>query len=225
MTDYYRKVLHQMKTLERFSSRKECLHEKLTGHCYAVTELSEYYLAKYCLNLDAETAKNIAQNHDIGEYLTGDVDAGKVVHGLISVKEKERLEHEAWKELKLILPLSLYKTKHNYWLMFEEQKTKEAKFVKTVDALETMLFMAETGVEGFEKKKENDCGMDEKDYELSITYCDKKMQKFLEAMKEIKDNSGNLKGYLGELTAVKLRLKKIYEEVGAVWKKEYDYAL
>ena len=225
MGEYYSEVLHRMKNTLRYKSRLNCLHEYLPGHCFAVIELTENLAGKYNLNLDAVLAKNIAQNHDLGEYLKGDIDAGKIAHGKAKVEDKMLYEKQAWDEIRKIIPENLFNEKYKYWRMFEECEINEAKFVKTVDNLEATFYMIKIGAKGFMNKSNgNDCGMDEKDYDLTAMYPDLNMKIFIKAMNKV-PNPGDLAGYLNELALAKEKLKAIYEEVGAPWKKEYNYSL
>ncbi len=225
MSEYYCKTLVSIKNTERYSSRLPCLREKLAGHCFAMVELAEVLAVKYNLNLDIRLAKDIAQNHDLGEYLKGDIDAGKIVHGKVSENEKESQELEAWEEIRKMLPKSLYEQKRAYWESFEKCESLEAKYAKALDKLEALLHMSEVGAGGFKKKTWfRKKGFDEKDYLLTATYADKSFYEFIK--QAIKNGShGDLEGFLGELKEVKKKLKTIYSEVGASWKEEYNYAM
>jgi putative hydrolase of HD superfamily len=225
MNEYYSKTLFSIKNTERYSSRLPCLREKLAGHCFSMIELAEGLAFKYNLNIDIDLAKNIAQNHDLGEYLKGDIDAGKIVHGKISENEKESQELEAWEEIGKMLPKNLYEQKRAYWDSFEKGDSLEAKYAKVIDKLEALLHMAEVGAGGFKKKtwfRKN--GFDEKDYVLTATYADKIFKEFLAEAQKI-DNPGDLEGFLGELKSVKEKFKEIYKQIGVPWKEEYNYAM
>lgn len=225
MAEYYNEVLHKIKKTLRYESRLNCLHEYLPAHCFSVIELTENLAGKYNLNLDVVLAKNIAQNHDLGEYLKGDIDAGKICHGKVKLEDKMLYEKQAWDEIRKILPEELFKKKYGYWRMFEECEINEAKFARSIDNLEALFYMVKIGKDGFiNKSAGNDCGMDEKDYDLSATYPDLSMKNFIKAMNNV-SNPGNLAGYLNELALAKEKLKIIYKEVGAPWKKEYNYSL
>lgn len=225
MGEYYNNVLHKLKSTIRYESRMECLHEYLPGHCFAVMELAEIFSFKYGLNLDIILAKNIAQNHDLGEYLNGDIDAGKIAHETVKIEDKMLYENQAWDEIKKIIPEKLFSEKYGYYRMFEECEINEAKFVKSVDKMEAIFYMVQIGAKGFANKSgSNNCGMDEKDYDLAAMYPDLGMKNFIESMNKI-PNPGNLAGYLNELALAKEKLKAIYKEVGAPWKKEYNYSL
>jgi 5'-deoxynucleotidase YfbR-like HD superfamily hydrolase len=225
MSKYYNKVLSKLKNTERYSSRFLCLREYLPGHCFSLLELVEVMISQYDLNIDVNLAKNIAQNHDLGEYLKGDVDAGKVAHKLVSNEEKTLMEEMAWLEIKKELPEQLFNQKYTYWQMFEKLEIKEAKFVRVLDNLEALLHMTNIGFEGFMNKEvDNACGMDEIDYDITAKYADTSMQNFIKHASQ-ESNPGNLKGFMNELKIVKTKLKKIYEQVGAVWKEEYNYTI
>lgn len=227
MSEYYNEVLSKIKITERYSSRFPCLREYLPGHCFSLLELVEVMVSKYNLNIDVNLAKNIAQNHDLGEYLKGDIDAGKVAHRVINNEEKLKNEYLAWKNIKKVLPEKLFNQKYAYWQMFEEKKNKikEAKFVRVLDNLEASLHMINIGSEGFMNKDvDNACGMDEIDYDITAKYADDSMQEFIKHANQ-ESNSGDLKGFMNELKIVKIKLKKIYEQVGAPWKEEYNYGM
>lgn len=65
--------------------------------------------------------------------------------GIISKKEKYKNELQAINKIKKSLPGILGKEIHNLWLEYEKGKTKEAKFVKALDKLETLTQTIELG--------------------------------------------------------------------------------
>jgi 5'-deoxynucleotidase YfbR-like HD superfamily hydrolase len=206
------------------------LREKLTGHVYSLVEICEYSAYRYNLPVKIYKSIYMAQNHDLPENRKGDIDAGKIAHGKISKEQKHKEELEAWEELKEILPKKLYKKKRDSWDKFEALKSIEAKYVRAMDNLEAMFHMAEVGAEGFKNKEfDNACGMDEKDYDLSVTYADESFKNFIEAVNKrhfgFFRKKGDLEGFLGELGAVKKKFKAIYKQVNAPWKEEYNYGM
>jgi 5'-deoxynucleotidase YfbR-like HD superfamily hydrolase len=82
------------------------------------------------------------------------------------------------------------------WYEYDEGKTKEAKFVKAMDKIETMSHLINLGYKYF------DCP------EMIAVYANKTVRNFPE-----------LKEYL---VKVKQELKKEFEKGNIPWKEEYD---
>ncbi len=104
--------------------------------------------------MDLEQAIKMALIHDIPEVRTGDiVEIGKINYALpgkgpskekydkVSQEEKNNLEEEAARKI--------FSEEHfKLWKEYQEGKTEEAKFVKEVEKIETVLQALEYEIEG-----------------------------------------------------------------------------
>lgn len=77
----------------------------------------------------------IALIHDLSEAITGDISAKKVYNK----KEKEFRELEAFIELTDILPSKFSDKYQSLFMEYQEGISEEAKFVKALDKVETII--------------------------------------------------------------------------------------
>lgn len=147
------------------------------------------------ININITKAMKIAIVHDLPEAVTGDIAYMDIHNGKVSKEDKQKNEIKAMEKLKSLLPEKIGKEIYELWDEYEYSKSKEALFVKALDKIETISYVAEIGREYT-------------DLDLIATYTDKHVNKFPE-----------LKPVLIEL---KKRLKKEFEKRGLEWKKEYD---
>ena len=138
----------------------------------------------------------IALVHDIAEGLTGEIDYRLIFFGKMSKKEKNARERKAMLKIRKTLPQKLGKEIFDLWQDYENSRTREAKFVKALDKIETTIHLIEAGHEKYDFP------------ELIATYPDEAVADFSELKKFLK--------------AVKGRLKKEFQKGRFLWKKEYD---
>lgn len=108
--------------------------ESIADHSFGVAVLVMILGKKKNLNL--EKALKMALIHDLGESKTGDIITWKNFHAT----RKEKLKRE-WSALKEITK-DLGETGREIlelWREFEEGRSPEAKFVKSIDKFETVL--------------------------------------------------------------------------------------
>ncbi len=132
--------------------------ESVAAHSFNVALLTFILGAERKLNLSK--AIKMALIHDLHEAKTGDIIEdwkidvlkidpavlGKGKHG-VTAAEKSRLEQEGMDGLTRNLPAPLQNTLTGLWKEFEEQKTREALFVRSMDKLDLLLQAA-----AYEKK-------------------------------------------------------------------------
>ena len=148
------------------------------------------------LKIDAGRAVKIALVHDLAEAITGDIDATLIKNNKITKEEKNKLENNAMLKMKNDLPLELGDEIYNLWLEYEKGESKEARYVKAMDKIETTIHLISEGHEKFD------------DLDLIATYADKCVKSCPE-----------LKNFL---KVVKEKLKEEFEKGNIEWKEEYD---
>lgn len=148
------------------------------------------------LKIDAGHAVKIALVHDLAEAITGDIDATLIKSNQITKEEKNKLENKAMLKMKSELPQELGDEIYNLWMEYENASSKEARYVKAMDKIETTIHLISEGHEKFD------------DIDLIATYADKCVKSCPE-----------LKNFL---RVVKEKLKEEFKKGNIEWKKEYD---
>ncbi|KKP85195.1 MAG: Hydrolase (HAD superfamily) [Candidatus Moranbacteria bacterium GW2011_GWF2_35_54] len=132
----------------------------------------------------------------MAEALTGDIDAILIAEGKISKEEKEIQEARAVEKIQQTLPALVGKEITALQNEYNENKTREAKFVKALDKIETLTQLAESGYKIYDKP------------EFIANYADKAVGEFPELLETLK--------------IVKRKLKIEFKKGNIQWKKEYD---
>ena len=138
----------------------------------------------------------IALTHDLVEAIAGDIDAIRIAKGEVTKEEKQKAEKEAMKELKDALPGKLGREIHDLWEEYENCSTKEAKFIKALDKLETTTQLVESGYKTYDNP------------EFIANYANKSVKDF----PELTDM----------LLVIKRKLKEEFNKGNIKWKEEYD---
>lgn len=139
--------------------------------------------------------------HDLVEAITGDIDYCLVSSGVVLKEDKIKNEKKAIEKIKKSLPKKSGKEIYELWHEFEEAKTKEARFSKALDRLETMSHYLSFSLDG--KNKKEDWNPD-----LQATYCDEALLEFPQLLPFLK--------------SMKKKLKAKYKKAGITWDKSYD---
>lgn len=192
--------LHQIEKLKstlRYNTTTSGRKESSAEHSWRLAVLTMIIAEELKLDLNLFHSIKIALIHDLPESIAGDWDSYKVSTGELSKKDKERAEKKAMVKLKKALPLKIGKEFYELWLEYETQETKEAKYIKALDKIETLLQFAETGYEIFDE------GIDHIAF-----YADKHVEKMPELRKV--------------LVLVKEELKREFKRGNIPWKTEYD---
>jgi putative hydrolase of HD superfamily len=147
------------------------------------------------LNLDLDITKSIklAIIHDLPEAECGDVDIIDIVNGNITREEKHRRESLAIKKISGTLPDKLKKEIISLWEEYEAGKSREAKFVRAIDKLETITHIVEEGYESYDSP------------EIIVNYADEAVRNFPELKEALK--------------VLKEKLKNEFKKGNFAWKK------
>lgn len=172
---YFIKEIEKFKNIERevFTSnnRKESDAEH-TWHIATMLILLEKDLNE---KIDLVKALKMVLIHDLVEIYAGDTFA----YDYKGRENKKEREENAAKKLFAILPEDIEKELHQLWNEFEENKTKEAKIVKSLDKIQPII--------------QNICsnGMGWKEHKVKLEEIDNYKRKFMEhnnVIKEIYDS-------------------------------------
>ena len=147
-------------------------------------------------NIDINKAVKIALFHDIPEMLTGEIDVHKIYSGKVTEEEKQKNEKIALKKITENLNENLASEIKEAYNDYNENISIEAKYVKTLDKLEALMTIIETGKEAIDVA------------DLVGNYGNKQMKETPE-LKPLWD-------------LMKFKLKKLYNERELLWKEEYN---
>ncbi|MDD5489928.1 MAG: HD domain-containing protein [Candidatus Moranbacteria bacterium] len=189
-------IAGKLKQAIRFSAAKKIKGDSSADHSWRLALMVFTVAEELKLKINIEKAMKIALIHDIAEGLTGEIDYRLIFFGKISKEEKNVREAKAIQKIRKSLPPKLGKEIYDLWQDYENSRSREAKFVKALDKIETTIHLIEAGHKKYDFP------------ELIALYPDKAVSDFPE-----------LKGFL---KAVKERLKKEFRKGKFPWKKEYN---
>jgi len=144
-------IFYKLKKVERVGLVNG-RHETTAEHTFSSIALAEYFLKKI-QSLDELKVIKILLYHDYGEIHTGDTFI------LDDKKRTDKIEREdaAMKTLEKELPKEIVSDMKNAWKEYKENKTREAKFCRAIDALDPIIHVIEQPEEwkkyGFTEKK------------------------------------------------------------------------
>ncbi len=196
------KIFNFLHKIENLKSTLRCIKttsgrkESSAEHSWRLALITFIIADELRLNVDVNRAIKIALVHDLAEALTGDINAMLIAEGKFSKSEKERQEIEAIINLQKTLPEVIGKEISGLWHEYNDNKTKEAKFVKALDKIETLTQLAESGYEIYDKP------------EFTANYANKSVKSFPELSSMLK--------------IVKRKLKAAFDKGNIGWKKEYN---
>lgn len=191
------KIASDLKTTLRWVTFPGGRKESSADHSWSLALLAFLLIDEYDLELDTNKVMKMCLVHDLPECITGDIDSYTVERGEVSKEEKRRGEEKAIEELGKKLPKNHGTEISGLWYEYEEQKTKEAKFVKALDKIETMHQIAKGGYKFFDEALDH-MGL----------YGNKEVKNYPKLKKA--------------LMIIKKDLKKEYIKGGHSWKKEYE---
>ena len=124
----------RLKFTYRYSEVSKIPKESSAAHSWQLSLMVFLIADELNLDINIERALKIAIIHDIAEALTGDVD-------MILIKDKKVTKEEKYQlEIKAINKLQEFFSKSSkikdLWQEYQENKTKEARFVKALDKIE-----------------------------------------------------------------------------------------
>jgi putative hydrolase of HD superfamily len=190
------KEIENLKSTLRYNKTPSGRTESSADHSWRLALTTFIIADELKLNLDITKSIKIALIHDIAEALTGDIDEISIADGKISNEDKIQQEKEAIIELKNTLPKSIGKEISDLWYEYEANTTKESKFIKALDKIETLTQLAETGYKIYDRP------------EFIANYANKAVKTF----PELTD----------ALIIVKRKLKIEFDKGNIEWKEEYD---
>jgi len=193
--DFFHQIENLKSTL-RYNYTKSGRKESTAEHCWRLS-LMVFILSKELrLNLDVEKSIKMALVHDLAESITGDIDAIKIAEKRVSKQTKRGQELVAMEKIKNMLPKDIGKVVYNLWEEYENSLTKEAKFVKAIDKLETLTQLIDVGHRTYDKP------------EFIANYADKVVKDFPELKSVLK--------------IIKHKLKKEFKKGKIPWEAGYD---
>jgi len=136
-----------MKSVLRFEESERMPKDTAAGHSWRTALMSFLLADEYGIDLDMNKVLKMALVHDIVEAETGNTDYSAVAAGRISKEQQKEMENVAIAELTGILPEKQGKDILDLWVEFDKGETREAKYVKSVNKLETLLYLLEAGRE------------------------------------------------------------------------------
>jgi len=144
-------TFYKLKEVKRTSKVKD-RPESTAEHTYSCIMLAQYFIKKYP-KLNEKKIIQMILYHDMGEIYAGDT----FILENKKREEKEREENKAMKKLQKEVPEELAEEMANSWKEYSENKTKEAKFVRAIDALDAIIHVIKQPEEwkkyGFTEKK------------------------------------------------------------------------
>ena len=194
--DFLHKIENLKSTL-RYNKTTSGRKESTAEHTWRLALITFIIADELKLNIDVNKTIKIALVHDLAESLTGDIDAILITEGKFSKDEKERQEVEAIMKLQQTLPVVIGKEISDLWHEYNNCETKEAKFVKALDKIETLTQLAESGYKIYDKP------------EFIPNYANKSVKSFPELSEMLK--------------IVKRKLKAEFDKGNIEWKEEYSY--
>ncbi|KKP69204.1 MAG: Hydrolase (HAD superfamily) [Candidatus Moranbacteria bacterium GW2011_GWE1_35_17] len=189
-------VAEKLKSTLRYNKTTSGRQESTAEHSWRLALMIFMLADELKLEIDVSRAVKIALVHDLAEALTGDIDAILIAEGKISKEEKEIQEARAVEKIQQTLPALVGKEITALQNEYNENKTREAKFVKALDKIETLTQLAESGYKIYDKP------------EFIANYADKAVGEFPELLETLK--------------IVKRKLKIEFKKGNIQWKKEYD---
>jgi len=188
----------QLKQTLRFSERKDTVRESSADHSWRLSLMVFVTAEELRIDLDKEKALKIAIVHDLAESIVGDVDFRLIVDGKISKEEKKKREKGAMQEIRNSLPNKLGNEIYNLWNDYEKGSTREARFVKALDKLETLSHLLSVGYKAYRNDRP----------EIIPNYADEAVRDFPELIKLLK--------------LIKQGLKIEFKKCNIPWTKKYE---
>ena len=128
------KEIEGLKSIIRTSWTKTGRRESTAEHSWRLAMLL-MLLEEDFKDIDINKAIKMSLIHDLGELYDGDISAKIQVDNNI----KSNMEERAMKRMLTILPEHIGKNIYDLWTEYNSCSTKEAKLVKAMDKLETIV--------------------------------------------------------------------------------------
>lgn len=168
------------------------------GHSWNLGVMGDIVYELLDLDLDREKIERISKYHDLAESITDDYDSLRIENeDGITQEEKTKEEEMAIKKIARKLSGNKGHVLVEIWRDYEQGRSEEARYVKAMDKMESMLHLAE--LQEFD------------DPDFIATYAD-------EAVKDYSELEPVLQ-------LVKEKLRESFEDMGIEWEEDYNYAL
>ena len=128
------KEIENLKSVTRTAWTKTGRRESTAEHSWRLAMLL-MVLSDDFKDLDIDKAIKMSLVHDLGELYDGDISAKLQNHN----DNKAEMEEKAMRRMLTILPENLAENIYDLWKEYNECSTKEAKLVKAMDKLETIV--------------------------------------------------------------------------------------
>lgn len=128
------KEIENLKSVTRTAWTKTGRRESTAEHSWRLAMLL-MVLREDFKDLDIDKAIKMSLVHDLGELYDGDISA-KLQN---DNDNKAKMEEKAMRRMLTILPENLAENIYDLWKEYNECSTKEAKLVKAMDKLETIV--------------------------------------------------------------------------------------
>ena len=128
------KEIENLKSVTRTAWTKTGRRESTAEHSWRLAMLLMVLIEDF-KDLDIDKAIKMSLVHDLGELYDGDISA-KLQN---DNDNKAEMEEKAMRRMLTILPENLAENIYDLWKEYNECSTKEAKLVKAMDKLETIV--------------------------------------------------------------------------------------
>lgn len=187
--------VEKLKDVYRYSTCHEKIRDSTAEHTWAVSLMAVLLSEIKESKVDLLHALKICLVHDIGEYITGDIDSILVTQGKANKDNKYKEEEKVFQDLREKFPL-IGDEVYSLWKEYQEKQTDEAKYANALDKMEALIHLIYSGGEYFD------------DAEHIATYANKAVEQFPE-LKEFH-------------SLIKERLKLEFKKANFEWKEEYN---
>ncbi len=191
--------LHEIGNLKktmRFGANDLIKGDSSADHSWRLALMTFVMAEELNLEIDVLRAMKIALIHDLAEAITGDIDIRIIAAKKMTKEQKEKMEMEAFENLRKSLPYDLGKEVYELWKEYENGSSSEGKYIKALDKLETQLKIIEEGYKVYDSP------------ELIANYPNKAVENFPELTPVLK--------------IIKEKLKEEFKKGDFEWKPEYD---
>lgn len=147
LLDFFKIAGELKRTIRYASDRGALVRDSVADHSWRLALMALIIADNRELNIDPAKAVKLALVHDLAESITGDIDA-TTIGRKISKEQKDRNEKKAMDQLLNDCPKKTKKMLTESWNEFLAGRTREARFVKALDKIETMMHLYETGYKG-----------------------------------------------------------------------------
>lgn len=142
------KIAGKLKRTIRYSSdRGVVVRDSSADHSWSLALMVLVTAAELDLKIDVLKSLKLALIHDLVEAIAGDVDATDIGK-TITKAAKKRNEKRAMRKLLKLCPRRTAELIGQAWAEFEAGKTKEARFIRALDKIETLTHLYTTGYKG-----------------------------------------------------------------------------